>query len=177
MARFSLTVLALGANISADEAFKKIKKIYGLSFAEAESRLTCFTSIGTGHLGLNETTNDAGEMLRDTTVKVITQTERTARDFEESHFALFGAGRAFRFNVDHGLEKIGLDEWNQLRDIRAKTRNWLGHARHSNEVGLCAKQLANHVGMFMTKDDSLHVVHDTMNPANATRGPWDHLTL
>ena len=50
---------ALGANNPANEAFKEIQKIHGLSSAEAESRLTCFTSIGTGHLGLNELTDNA----------------------------------------------------------------------------------------------------------------------
>ena len=144
---------ALGANNPANEAFKEIQKIYGLSFAEAESRLACFTSIGTGHLGLNELTDNAWELVRETMVKIVTQTERTARDFEESHFTLFSSGRAFRFNVDHGLEAVGLDEWNQLGAIKAKTRNWLGYASHANEVGLCAKQLANHVGMFAMADD------------------------
>lgn len=139
---------ALGANNPANEAFKEIQKIYGLSFAEAESRLACFTSIGTGHLGLNELTDNAWELVRETMVKIVTQTERTARDFEESHFTLFSSGRAFRFNVDHGLEAVGLDEWNQLGAIKAKTRNWLGYASHANEVGLCAKQLANNVGLL-----------------------------
>ena len=163
---------ALGANNPANEAFKEIQKIYGLSFAEAESRLTCFASIGTGHLGLNELTDNAWEMVRETMVKIVTQTERTARDFEESHFTLFSSGRAFRFNVDHGLEAVGLDEWNQLGAIKAKTRNWLGYASHANEVGLCAKQLANHVGMFVMADDLYMKRRGEF--ANAKRGLLDH---
>ena len=138
---------AMGANNPANEAFKEIQKIHDLDFAEAESRLICFASIGTGHLGLNELTNNAWEAVRKTVLAIVTQTERTAREFEEIHFPLFRSGRAFRFNVDHGLNDVGLDEWNKLGVIQAKTRNWLSYSRHAYEVELCAKQLANHVGM------------------------------
>ena len=107
--------------------------IYGLSFAEAESRLSCFISIGTGYPGLNPVSDDVWKLFQKTMISIVAETESTAQEFEETHSTLSNTWhRSSRFNVDHGLESVGLDEWNHLSDIQAKPRYWL--RKTSNET-------------------------------------------
>jgi hypothetical protein len=49
------------------------------------------------------------------------ETERTAEEFRRDKADLDNDGRYFRFNVNHGLESIGLEESKRKAEIAAAT--------------------------------------------------------
>ncbi|CAE6383013.1 unnamed protein product [Rhizoctonia solani] len=56
--------------------------------------------------------------------KVLHLLQRIATDCERVHQEVYGefaAGTYFRFNVDRGLEGVGLDEWNSIETISFRT--------------------------------------------------------
>ena len=57
--------------------------------------------------------------------RMATQTQDTADRFRSQHDELFNDNRYFRFNVTHGLEHVGLEEWEQLAKVDASTRLYL----------------------------------------------------
>lgn len=145
---------ALLANNPAAEAFEELKSIHRLNNNEIEDRICCFVSIGTGHPGLNPISDKFWEMIHKQVISILTETQRTANRFQETHKSLFKTGRAFRFNVMHGMEKVTLDDWNCAKDIKAKTRAYLMEMSNSNDFDQCAKQLVKAVGMLIKEDFS-----------------------
>lgn len=136
------------------EAFEELKMLHGAGNDTIESKICTFVSIGTGHPGLNPFSEHVWEMIRESIVNIATETERTALRFHEAHRSLFSGGRAFRFNVLHGLRDVGLDEWERGGEIRARTRAYLNQPAQDHDFRLCAKQLATHASMLMQEDFS-----------------------
>jgi hypothetical protein len=53
-----------------------------------------------------------------------TETEQTANTFARNHKRLIREHRYFRFNVTHGLEDVGLEEYDKLSTIRSATTRY-----------------------------------------------------
>jgi predicted acylesterase/phospholipase RssA len=145
---------ALLANNPAAEAFEELKSIHRLDNNEIEDRICCFVSVGTGHPGLNPLSDKFWEMIRKDVLGILTETQLTAGRFREAHKSLFNTGRAFRFNVMHGMENVALDEWNCAEKIMATTRAYLADPSNNNEFDQCGKQLVKAVGMLINEDFS-----------------------
>ncbi|KAK4172307.1 hypothetical protein QBC36DRAFT_153907, partial [Triangularia setosa] len=56
--------------------------------------------------------------------ELATETENTAEQFHRDHSNLNNEGRYYRFNVDHGLEDVGLEE-SKKKAITAATRRYV----------------------------------------------------
>ncbi|KAG8533360.1 uncharacterized protein KY384_002143 [Bacidia gigantensis] len=157
---------ALGANNPANEAFREIRKIYGETPADAESRLKCFVSIGTGNIP-GEFSDNVWELIRERMLSLVTETERTAEDFEKDHSELFKSGRAFRFNVHHGLEKASLDDHNQMSIIGAKIRIWINQTKQTNEIQGALELAKFGIGLWnyslVWMKDFLHKMNDFLD--------------
>jgi hypothetical protein len=101
----------------------------GLKVFGPERRVACVVSIGTGHqsaIGLAEADwyqallpKNAIDLLR----KLATDCEGTANECETKYGSLLGL--YYRFNVEHGLEKVSLADWKMLSTVKAHTKTYL----------------------------------------------------
>ncbi|KAL3426622.1 phosphorylase superfamily protein [Phlyctema vagabunda] len=60
-----------------------------------------------------------------TLVEIATETEQTAEKFRRDKSQLDDRGQYYRFNVDRGLEDIGLEELKKTKEIAAATRRYV----------------------------------------------------
>jgi predicted acylesterase/phospholipase RssA len=91
---------------------------------DATSRIHCIVSIGTGVPDLKDFGDNLKEVV-DTLKAISTETEETERRFFKYHRNLGIGGRYFRYNVQHGLGDIGLDEHRKVAQIEAATERYL----------------------------------------------------
>lgn len=77
------------------------------------------------------------ECLKD----MATDTEKVAREFEEEMKYKYGVGQQvyFRFNFQHRLEHVGLEEWKEMDRTKLATQDYLRN--HWSQVERCASQL------------------------------------
>lgn len=83
-----------------------------------------FVSIGTGSapgLAFQGNVKHIIEAMK----KIVTQTERTADEFATIHGDIIQESRYFRFNVYHGLEDVGLEEYKQMAKIASAAQAYL----------------------------------------------------
>ena len=89
-----------------------------------EDQIETLVSIGTGEPGMS----DVGEKFWDifeTLKKQAADTQKTADHFKRNHRDLVRNKQYYRFNVDHGLEGIGFEEYAKKGKIVAATRHYL----------------------------------------------------
>lgn len=113
---------AVGANNPVEVLWDEARELW--SQDRLEDNVRCIVSIGTGEPTLSAFGNKFWEIAK-TLKEVATETERTANAFQNRHFDLVQANRYYRFNVKHGLENVGLEEWAQRDKIVAVTRHYL----------------------------------------------------
>jgi hypothetical protein len=106
-----------------------------------ESNVKCLVSIGTGQPSLKpfgENIIDIGKTLLD----LATDTERTAELFLREHRGLALRKCYFRFNVERGLEAVGLEDFQQKNVIAAATRKYITSQAIFEHIQLCAENLS-----------------------------------
>ncbi|MCJ1458938.1 hypothetical protein MMC28_009314 [Mycoblastus sanguinarius] len=91
---------------------------------DAKDNIRCIVSIGIGEPTLSGFGKKFWEIAK-TLKEIATETERTADAFQNRHFGLVQANRYYRFNVKHGLDNVGLEEWAQRDKIVAVKRHYL----------------------------------------------------
>ena len=104
-----------------------------------ERNIGCIVSIGTGVPDFK----DVGRKilpLFETLKAISVDTEKVAREVgEELRFRYGKSNIYFRFNVQRGLEKVGLEEWNKFGETKIATEAYLKN--HWHDVDLCASQV------------------------------------
>jgi hypothetical protein len=105
-----------------------------------EGRIKCLVSIGTGVPSLKPFRDDAFNIGK-TLVAIATETEQTAERFRRDKSQLDNSGRYYRFNVDRGLEEIGLEESKKRKEIVAATRRYVGSQDVFKQMRACADNL------------------------------------
>ena len=70
------------------------------------------------------------------------ETEKTAQQFHRDKSDLDDEGRYYRFNVDRGLEDIGLEESKKKREIAAATGRYIALQAVFKQMKACAGNLA-----------------------------------
>ncbi|KAG9125193.1 hypothetical protein FRC07_008615 [Ceratobasidium sp. 392] len=87
--------------------------------------VACILSIGTGRRGKIQLP-DVGLVPKLQLLKVISLLQKISLDCEQTHqelaHRLHNQGTYFRFNVDYGMENIGLAEWDMSSSMQADTR-------------------------------------------------------
>lgn len=73
--------------------------------------------------------------------RLVTQTERTADDFYRSHADMVNANLLFRFNVLHGLEDVGLEEYKEVDRIAHATQSYLDKGETRTKLTECVQRL------------------------------------
>jgi hypothetical protein len=103
-------------------------------------KLQCLVSIGTGIPMLSPVRDDVFGIW--TTLKELaTETERTGEQFRRDKSSLDEEGRYYRFNVDHGLEHVGLEESKKKKEIAAATGRYIASQAVLKQMKSCAKSL------------------------------------
>ena len=130
---------ATGANNPVWEVWNQAQLIWGPQ--PLEGRIKCLVSIGTGVPSLKPFQDDVFH-IGSTLVAIATETEQTAERFRRDKSHLDDIGRYYRFNVDRGLEEIGLEESEKRKEIAAATRRYIGSQNVSTQMQACVDSVA-----------------------------------
>ncbi|KAG9119197.1 hypothetical protein FRC07_005928 [Ceratobasidium sp. 392] len=91
-------------------------------------QVACILSLGTGQKNVIHLPK-AGPVPKLQLLGVVSLLQKIATECERAHQELAGrpqlSGVYFRFNVDQGMQGVGMDEWNRMNQIIAHTRNYL----------------------------------------------------
>jgi predicted acylesterase/phospholipase RssA len=130
---------ATGANNPVWEVWNQAQLIWGPQ--PLEGRIKCLVSIGTGVPSLKPFRDDVFH-IGNTLVAIATETGQTAERFRRDKSHLADSGRYYRFNVDRGLEEIGLEESRKRKEIAAATRCYVGSQDVFKKMQACADNMA-----------------------------------
>lgn len=127
---------ATGANNPVREVWDQAQVAWGAE-PPLEGRVKCLVSIGTGVPSLKSFKDDVLH-IGATLVAIATETEVTAERFQRERPALDSTGRYYRFNVDRGLEDIGLEEAKKVKEMAAATRRYIASQTVHTQMQACA---------------------------------------
>ncbi len=122
--------------------------------AELQSLVKCFISIGTGDPGKKPIADSALEFLTETLTNIATETEATAKSVLARWRGSFDKNRYFRFNVQQGLQNVGLAEYDAQGTIGAATDDYLEDTTQKFRVRDCIKNLEQKQRLYMALDFS-----------------------
>lgn len=105
-----------------------------------EDNLRCLVSIGTGKPSLSAFGGKLQTVAR-TLIEIAGDTQMTATSFQMAHPKLRSENQYFRFNVDQGLDGIGLEDATQSVKIMAATRKYLESAGLASQIQECGRRL------------------------------------
>ena len=104
---------ATGANNPIDDVWIEAENIWNDDEeVQLHDIIGCLVSIGTGNPGMKPLHEKSWKFLSETLVKIATDTEQKAEKFEHVHRVLLKSSdkRYYRFNVEQGLQEVGLEE-------------------------------------------------------------------
>jgi len=140
----------LGSNNPADILITEAIKIFG-----PRRPVSCILSIGTGKADVTEFKSPGffqraiPTALIDALKDMTLDCERVAQRLDERFTER--PGIYFRFNVEQGLQNIGLEEWKELGNIKAKTIQYLQDSNSEQRVKAAAHALYD---INVTSDES-----------------------
>lgn len=129
---------ALGMNNPIYALWNQAQDIWGPD--QLQSKLRCIVSIGTGVPTLQLVRDDVLGIWS-TLKQLATDTEKAAEQFRRDKSSLDDGGRYYRFNVDHGLENIGLEESKRKKEIAAATGRYIQSQAVFKQMKACANNL------------------------------------
>ncbi len=81
-----------------------------------------------------------------TLTAIATETEQTAERFRRERSMLDSTSRYFRFNVSQGLEDIGLEEAEKVKEMAEATRRYVARQEVHKQMQVCVVNVANRKG-------------------------------
>ncbi|RYP67510.1 hypothetical protein DL771_007210 [Monosporascus sp. 5C6A] len=129
---------ALGANNPVYALWNQAQDVWG---GQLRASLKCLVSIGTGVPALKPVRDDVLGIWA-TLKDLATETEKTAQLFHRDKSDLDEEGRYYRFNVDRGLEEIGLVEEKKKTEIAAATRRYVESQAVFKQMKACVNNIA-----------------------------------
>jgi predicted acylesterase/phospholipase RssA len=133
---------ALGANNPVDEVEGEASNIWCAETGDLKPLVKCFISIGTGSPGKEAFEDSMTKFLSRTVAQIATETENTERKFIARYAKHFEEKRYFRFNVEQGLQNIGLDEYKKRGATEAATEGYITHKDRYFKVRDCIQNLS-----------------------------------
>ena len=125
---------ATGASNPVYEVWNEAKDIW--SSASFDESVGCLVSIGTGIPPLGPLKDDpfsiAGSLLQ-----IATETEKTNERFCQDKRTLYDQDRFHRFNVNSGLEAIGLEESSRKNEIISATNLYVASQAVMKQMKAC----------------------------------------
>ncbi|CEJ57466.1 Putative Pfs, NB-ARC and TPR domain protein (JCVI) [Penicillium brasilianum] len=132
----------LGANNLVDEVEGEASNICCSETGDLKPLVKCFISIGTGNPGKKPFKDSMLKFLGQTVVQIATEAENTERKFIARWARHFDEKRYFRFNVEQGLQDIGLDEYKKKGVMEAATEGYLTHMVQKFRVRDCIQNMS-----------------------------------
>jgi len=130
-----------GANNPVDEVEGEAANVWCSETGDLKPLVKCFISIGTGNPGKKAFEDSMFKFLSETVVQIATQTEATEKKFIARWAKHFDQKRYFRFNVEQGLQNIGLEEYKKKGAIEAASEGYLTHMAQKFRVRDCIQNL------------------------------------
>ncbi|KAJ9480820.1 hypothetical protein VN97_g12706 [Penicillium thymicola] len=143
----------LGANNPVDEVEGEASNIWCPETGDLKPLVKCFISIGTGNPGKKPFEGSILKFLGQTVVQIATETENTERRFIARWARHFDEKRYFRFNVEQGLQEIGLEEYKKKGAMEAATEGYLTHMAQKFRVRDCIQNMRLKQIPLMQKED------------------------
>jgi hypothetical protein len=140
---------ALGANNPVDEVEGEASNIWCSETGDLKPLVKCFISIGTGNPGKKAIEDNMLKFLSKTLVSIVTETENTAGRFIAKWRQHFDEKRYFRFNVDQGLQEVGLAEYKEQGTIESATDEYLKDQAQKFRVRDCVQNLRQKQSMYL----------------------------
>jgi hypothetical protein len=131
----------LGSNNPVDEVEGEAANIWCLETGDLKPLVKCFISIGTGNPGKKPFEDSLTKFLSQTVVEIATETENTEKRFIARWAKHFDEKRYYRFNVEQGLQEIGLDEYKKRGAMEAATEGYLTHMAQKFQLRDCIQNL------------------------------------
>jgi predicted acylesterase/phospholipase RssA len=131
---------AMGANNPANQIQKEADKIWCETSGRLEPLVKCFISLGTGNGGINPISDKAWKFLTESLTAVATDTRLTEQDVA-TRWKDYQDTRYFRFNVQQGLQKLGLAEYKEKGLLEAATTEYLDSQDTKPRVYKCVMNL------------------------------------
>lgn len=124
-----------------DEVESEASNIWCSETGDLKPLVKCFISIGTGNPGKKPFEDNMVKFLGRTVVHIATETENTEKRFIARWARHFDEKRYFRFNVEQGLQEIGLEEYKKKGSIEAATEGYLTHIAQKFQVRDCIQNM------------------------------------
>lgn len=140
---------ALGANNPVDEVEGEAANIWSSGTGDLKPLVKCFVSIGTGHPGKKALEDSMLGFLSKSLVGIATETEKTEQKFIARWAKHYDEKRFFRFNVDQGLQDVGLAEHKEQGRIEAVTDEYLRHQDRKSRVRDCMLNLGQKQSVYI----------------------------
>ncbi|KAJ5569106.1 FabD/lysophospholipase-like protein [Penicillium hetheringtonii] len=131
----------LGANNPVDEVEGEATNIWCPETGNLKPLVKCFISIGTGNPGKKPFEDSMLMFLGQTVVQIATETENTEKRFIARWAKHYDEKGYFRFNVEQGLQDIGLEEYKKKGGIEAATEGYLTHIAQKLRVRDCIQNM------------------------------------
>lgn len=144
---------ALVANNPVREVWTEAQNIWDLRDGKIEERVKCIVSIGTGDPGMKPLP-DSMTGLVSAMVSLVTTTKAEASDFADNHRNLLRDGRYFRFNVQQGLQDVGLAEYKQKAKMTTATEDYLREQEMKQKLEICTAGLSEKDCTYAVEDFS-----------------------
>ncbi|KAE8132049.1 hypothetical protein BDV38DRAFT_225645 [Aspergillus pseudotamarii] len=168
---------ALGSNNPVEEVEGEAADIWCPGTGDLKPLVKCFISIGTGDPGIAPIEDKALKFLSATLTGIATETKQTEKRFIARWIKHFHDKRYFRFNVDQGLQGVGLAEYREQGRIEAATHRYLDHQAQAIQVQHCVQNLKLKQGMAACNISRLLMKHHASRSTqlyitSSTKAPW-----
>lgn len=100
----------------------------------------CVVSVGTGMMPMVDVRQNAKALVR-SLAAMATDTQEVAKAVKLDMIRAYGPDQKVyhRFNVDHGLDGIGLEEWKEFSAVKVATQNYI--QENMDKLKSCAAAL------------------------------------
>ena len=139
---------ALGCNNPIRYIWREAQNIWCPDHGQLEPMVKCLVSIGTGNCGLTSVGEGVQSFLH-TLKSIATESEITAADSLSQHRGLLDRERYFRYNVEQGLQGVGLQEYRKQALVEAATISYLKNEVQKRNLRKCAENLGKKHCAFM----------------------------
>jgi hypothetical protein len=120
---------------------KEASDIWCPNSGDLKTLVKCFIFIGMGNPGVKEVEDNMFKLLSKTLVQISTETEETAKKFIARWRQHYDSNRYFRFNVDQGLQDVGLAQHTKRGNVKVVTDEYLEHQAQTFQMRDCVKNL------------------------------------
>ncbi|KAH6847075.1 kinase subdomain-containing protein [Chaetomium sp. MPI-CAGE-AT-0009] len=152
---------ALGANNPVEQVEAEASDLWCRESGDLKPLVKCFLSIGTGNPGKKPIDDRLDKFFR-ALVNIATETEATASLFMKRWRQHYDEGRFFRFNVEKGLQNVGLAEYDKRGMIETATEQYMADTAQESRVRECVQNLKTKQSVsaveFAPGKDLVHVV-------------------